>query len=108
MTTTEGTTTTSSATSVDTTSSLTITAAPWTSIETDPAKYDMAITTAFTQASECTGNHVTQMEYHGTNLWVNAINPVPTSTITNCYPSQFYSSVMVRPDSRLPKFDLYG
>ncbi|KAK6214042.1 hypothetical protein LQW54_004817 [Pestalotiopsis sp. IQ-011] len=104
-TTTKGMTTTSSATSVDTTSSLTTTAAPWTSIETDPAEYDMAVTTAFTQASECTGNHVTQMEYHGTNLWVNAINPVPTSTITNCYPSQFYSSVMGEINSvSLPAF----
>ena len=37
------------------------------------------------------------MDWWGTNLWENAINPVATSTITTCYPSQLYSSVMVGP-----------
>ncbi|KAK6076377.1 hypothetical protein SCUP515_05540 [Seiridium cupressi] len=34
---------------------------PWASIETDPALYNMAVTTTFTQPPECTGEHVTQM-----------------------------------------------
>ncbi|KAI1295255.1 hypothetical protein F5Y03DRAFT_410472 [Xylaria venustula] len=78
---------------------------PWTSVETNSAKYNMALTTTFTQSPQCTGALITQMAWRGTNLWDNAINPVPTSTITTCYPSQFYSSVIGELNSvALPAF----
>ncbi|KAK6223390.1 hypothetical protein LQW54_000508 [Pestalotiopsis sp. IQ-011] len=95
---------TTTSTSVATTTSTQATGTPWTSVETDVAKYNMALTTTYTQSPQCTGS-ITQMAYHGTNLWENAINPVPTSTITTCYPSQFYSSVIAELNSvTLPAF----
>ncbi|KAF3003245.1 hypothetical protein E8E14_000478 [Neopestalotiopsis sp. 37M] len=91
-------------TSITTSATSDATGTPWISIETDVAKYSMALTTTYTQSPQCTGS-ITQMAYHGTNLWENAINPVPTSTITTCYPSQFYSSVMAELNSiSLPAF----
>jgi len=67
---------------------------PWTSLQTDPELYNMALTTTYTQPPQCTDEAITQMAWHGPNLWENAIHPVAESVITTCYPSQFYSSVM--------------
>ncbi|KAK8044971.1 hypothetical protein PG993_004995 [Apiospora rasikravindrae] len=87
--------------------SMTTTVAPaWTSIETNPALYNMALTTTFTQPPQCSGEVITQMAWRGSRLWENAINPLATSTVTTCYPSQFYSSVMGTVNSiALPAFE---
>jgi hypothetical protein len=76
-------------------------AVAWTSVQTDPKAYDMALTTTFTPPPECTGS-LTQI---GTNYWQNAILPAPHATLTSCYPSQFYSSVVGAANSvSLPPF----
>ena len=67
---------------------------PWISLQTNPELYNLALTTTYTQSPQCTGEAITQMAWHGPNLWENAIHPVAASVITTCYPSQFYSSVM--------------
>lgn len=85
---------TSTTSILSTTSVASISQAAWTSIETDAAKYNMALTTVYTQSPQCTSNAITQMSYGGPYLWENSIQPVQTSTITTCFPSQFYSSVM--------------
>jgi hypothetical protein len=73
----------------------------WTSVQTNPGSYDMAMTTVFTPAPECTGSF-TQI---GTNYWQNAIIPAPHITLPSCYPSQFYSSVVGAANSvSLPPF----
>jgi hypothetical protein len=74
----------------------------WTSVQTDPKSYDMALTTVFTPPPECTGSF-TQV---GNDYWQNAINPAPQKTLTSCYPRQFYSSVVAAANSvTLPAFD---
>jgi hypothetical protein len=73
----------------------------WTSVQTNPESYEMAMTTFFTPAPECTGSF-TQI---GTNYWQNAIVPAPHITLPSCYPSQFYSSVVGAANSvSLPPF----
>jgi hypothetical protein len=62
----------------------------WTSVQTDPKSYDMAVTTVFTPPPECTGS-LTQI---GTNYWQDPVLPAPHTTLTSCYPSQFYSSIV--------------
>jgi hypothetical protein len=62
----------------------------WTSVQTNPESYDLALTTVFTPAPECTGSF-TQI---GTLYWQNAIVPAPHITLPSCYPSQYYSSVV--------------
>ena len=75
---------------------------PWTSIQTDPKSYTMALTTTFTPPPECTGSF-TQI---GTEYWQNAILPAPHTTLTSCYPSEFFSSVVGAANSvSLPPFD---
>lgn len=66
----------------------------------------MAVTTTFTPPAQCTQGHLTQLAYSGDGIWVNAIIPVPTSTITSCYPSQFANSVIAEAVSStvLPPF----
>jgi len=66
----------------------------WTSVETNPASYDLAITTTYTQSPQCTENAITMMDAYGPYLWANSVNPLPTSTVTTCYPPQFYSSII--------------
>lgn len=85
---------TSTASISSTVSAVSASQTPWTSIETDAAKYNMALTTVYTQSPQCTSQAITQMSYGGPYLWENSIQPVETSTITTCFPSQFYSSVM--------------
>jgi hypothetical protein len=77
-------------------------AAAWTSVQTDPKSYIMALTTVFTPPPECTGSF-TQI---GTNYWQNAIIPAPQTTLTSCYPSEFFSSVVGAANSvSLPPFN---
>ncbi|KAI9645913.1 hypothetical protein NHQ30_005350 [Ciborinia camelliae] len=56
--------------------------------------YNMAITTIFTQPPNCATGGITEMALTASELWENAINPVPNSTLTSCFPSQFFSSVL--------------
>lgn len=74
----------------------------WTSVQTNPKSYNMALTTVFTPPPECTGSF-TQV---GNNYWQDVINPAPQKTLTSCYPSQFYSSVVaVANNVALPAFN---
>jgi hypothetical protein len=74
----------------------------WTFVQTDPKSYTMALTTTFTPPPECTGSF-TQI---GTEYWQNAILPAPHTTLTSCYPSEFFSSVVGAANSvSLPPFD---
>ena len=66
----------------------------WTSVQTNAALYNMALTTTFTQSPQCTAGAITEMAAWGPYLWDNSVNPLPTSTVTTCYPPQFYSSVI--------------
>ncbi|KUJ15982.1 uncharacterized protein LY89DRAFT_750091 [Mollisia scopiformis] len=66
----------------------------WTSVQTNPALYNMALTTTYTQSPQCTTGAITEMAAWGPYLWDNSVNPLPTSTMTTCYPPQFYSSVI--------------
>jgi hypothetical protein len=72
------------------------------SVQTDPMSYDMALTTVFTPPPECSGSF-TQV---GSNYWQNVIVPAPHTTLTSCYPSQFYSSAIGAANSvSLPPFN---
>lgn len=74
----------------------------WTSVQTDPMSYDMALTTVFTPPPECT-RAWTQV---GSYYWQDAIVPAPYTTLTSCYPSQFYSSAVAAANSvSLPPFN---
>ncbi|RDW56741.1 CFEM protein [Coleophoma cylindrospora] len=55
--------------------------------------YDMVITTIFTQSTQCSYG-LTEGPLATDQVWQNLINPVPTETLTSCYPSQFYSSAL--------------
>jgi LysM repeat protein len=83
----------SSATASPTTSSSTSsTTSPftWTSVQTNPKSYNMALTTVFTPPPECTGSF-TQV---GLIYSQDVVVPAPHKTLTSCYPSQFYSSIV--------------
>ncbi|EEA22058.1 hypothetical protein TMatcc_008518 [Talaromyces marneffei ATCC 18224] len=54
---------------------------------------ELILNTIFTQPSGCdTG--ITAVPSWTSQLWQNIINPVPTLTLTSCYPSQFYYSAV--------------
>ncbi|GKZ30894.1 hypothetical protein AbraIFM66950_010583 [Aspergillus brasiliensis] len=78
----------SSSTTSSTSSTLTTTSSSATITE-DP----LVLTTIFTQPSGCAGG-MTQIPAWSTELWQNVINPVPTMTLSSCYPSQFYYSAV--------------
>jgi len=74
----------------------------WTSVQTNPESYNMALTTVFTPPPECTGSF-TQI---GTQYWQDAILPAPHTTVTSCYPSQLFSSAVGAANSvSLPPFN---
>lgn len=83
--------TASSSTSATSSSTPATTAAPTPSTtETDD---ELILTTVFTQPSGCdTG--ITEVPSWTSELWQNIVNPVPTLTLTSCYPSQFYYSAV--------------
>lgn len=94
--------TTTAKTSASSPTSSTQPAIPWTSVQTKPKSYNMALTTVFTPPPECTGSF-TQI---GSNYWENVIVPAPHTTLTSCYPSQFYSSAVGAANSvPLPPFN---
>ncbi|OBT68749.1 hypothetical protein VE03_02226 [Pseudogymnoascus sp. 23342-1-I1] len=76
------------------------------SCSTSTTAYNTELTTTFTQPAQCSRGVVTQMAYSGNGIWKNAIIPVPTSTITSCFPTQFADSVIARAVSStiLPPF----
>ncbi|KAL5352974.1 hypothetical protein ACLOAV_002923 [Pseudogymnoascus australis] len=76
------------------------------SCSTSTTAYNMELTTTFTQPARCSWGVVTQMAYSGNGIWKNAIIPVPTSTITSCFPTQFADSVIAKAVSStiLPPF----
>ncbi|OJK04266.1 hypothetical protein ASPACDRAFT_50145 [Aspergillus aculeatus ATCC 16872] len=51
------------------------------------------LTTIFTQPSDCAGG-ITEIAAWSTELWQNIVNPIPTLSLSSCYPSQFYSSAI--------------
>ena len=51
-----------------------------------------AVSTTFTPPATCTQSHLTLMEYYQYQIWLNYPDPVPGTTSTACYPSQFMSS----------------
>ena len=57
--------------------------------------YDMEIATILTQPVDCATGGLTEIALPVSELWQDAINPVPKSTGTSCYPSQFHSGVLV-------------
>lgn len=81
------------AASSSSTSTTPTTTAPWTwtSVQTDPASYNLALTTTFTQSPQCTTGGITMMDAYGPYLWDNSVNPVPTSTVTTWLVSLFRS-----------------
>jgi hypothetical protein len=79
-----------------------LTSSAWTSVQTNPKSYNMALTTVFTPPPECTESF-TQV---ASNYWENVIVPAPQKTLTSCYPSQFYSSAVGAAHSvALPPFN---
>ncbi|RDW56892.1 CFEM protein [Coleophoma crateriformis] len=96
--------TSSSATSTSTSSSKSSSQITTTSKSTSTPTstgYDMVITTIFTQPTDCVGG-LTEVALATDQVWLNIINPVPTETLTSCYPSQFYSSAIAT--ASLPAF----
>jgi hypothetical protein len=53
-----------------------------------------AITTAFSPAATCLDNQLTMLENQAFEIWLNYPLPVPASTFSACYPSQFMSSIV--------------
>ncbi|WPH00145.1 Hypothetical protein R9X50_00296800 [Acrodontium crateriforme] len=53
----------------------------------------LLLTTVFTQPTDC-ATGVTEIAAWSTELWQNIVNPLPSLTLTSCYPSQFYHSAV--------------
>ncbi|KAL0938167.1 CFEM domain protein [Colletotrichum truncatum] len=65
----------------------------------------VALTTTFTPPAECTENHLTMLVGALEKIWINEPVPLPNSTITSCYPTEWvngYSSVMFKSSSMAP------
>ncbi|OIW27856.1 hypothetical protein CONLIGDRAFT_705794 [Coniochaeta ligniaria NRRL 30616] len=61
----------------------------------------LVLTTIFTQPTDC-ATGITEIAAWSTELWQNIVNPVPSLTLSSCYPSQFYYSAVAT--SVLPPF----
>jgi len=56
-----------------------------------------ALTTVFAPAAtSCLENRLTMMENQEYRIWMNEILPVPGTTFTECYPSQFMTSYLLQ------------
>ncbi|MCJ1330887.1 hypothetical protein MMC10_007574 [Thelotrema lepadinum] len=53
-----------------------------------------SLTEAFTPPAECTEGHITMLERQSYFIWENEPLPVPNSTFSECYPSQFMTSYL--------------
>ncbi|PYH84410.1 hypothetical protein BO82DRAFT_381565 [Aspergillus uvarum CBS 121591] len=76
-------------TSLSSTTTATATATATTTTLNNP----LDLTTIFTQPADC-ATGITEIAAWSTELWQNIINPVPTLTLSSCYPSQFYYSAI--------------
>lgn len=64
-----------------------------------------SLTTTFVPPPECTANHLTMMEDMQFSIFLNEPLPVPNTTITSCYPSQFGNSwLLSAAGTTLPAF----
>ncbi|KAK2732998.1 CFEM domain protein [Colletotrichum kahawae] len=65
----------------------------------------IALTTTFTPPAHCTENHLTMLVGALEKIWINEPVPLPNSTITSCYPTEWvngYSSVVSKSSSMAP------
>ena len=53
-----------------------------------------ALTTTFTPPAECTAGHLTMLQSDAYKVWLNEPRPVPNTTFSSCYPSQFVTSYL--------------
>ncbi|OLN87683.1 hypothetical protein CCHL11_05631 [Colletotrichum chlorophyti] len=64
-----------------------------------------ALTTTFTPPAQCTENHLTMLVGALEKIWINEPVPLPGSTISSCYPTQWlsgYTSIMSESSSIAP------
>jgi hypothetical protein len=53
-----------------------------------------ALTTTFTPPPECTKGHLTMLQSAQYRIWMNEPWPVPNTTFSSCYPSEFMTSFL--------------
>ncbi len=71
-------------------------AIPTTTSATVVATVAPALTTTFIpKATTCTENRLTMLANREFQIWMNPPFPVPGSTFTDCYPSQFMTSFLL-------------
>ncbi len=64
-----------------------------------------ALTTAFTPPASCTQGHLTMLMSAAYQVWLNEPRPVPNTTFSDCYPSQFMTSFLASANNTiLPAF----
>lgn len=55
-----------------------------------------SLTTTFTPtATTCTEHKLTMLENRAWEIWMNMPVPVPGTTFTDCYPSQYVTSLLL-------------
>lgn len=65
----------------------------------------VALTTTFTPPAECGEKHLTMLVGALEKIWINEPAPLPNTTISSCYPTQWvdgYTSVMSASSSIAP------
>ncbi len=55
----------------------------------------MLTTTFVPTATTCTENRLTMLENRGYEIWMNMPVPVPGTTFSDCYPSQYMTSYLL-------------
>ncbi|KAF2087595.1 hypothetical protein K490DRAFT_65426 [Saccharata proteae CBS 121410] len=63
-----------------------------------------ALTTTFSPPATCTQNHLTILSSPGYMIWVNEPVPVPSTTVSACYPSQFLDGYTSTSSSSIAPF----
>jgi hypothetical protein len=53
------------------------------------------LTTTFAPTATCTENRLTMLANRGYEIWMNMPVPVPNSTFSDCYPSQYMTSYLL-------------
>lgn len=66
--------------------------------ETTQSAVPFAITTTYTAPTQCAQSvgGLTMLGNDEYRVWLNAILPVPGTTVTSCYPSQYISSFLLQ------------
>lgn len=65
----------------------------------------VALTTTFAPPADCAENHLTMLVGALEKIWINEPVPLPNSTISSCYPTEWidgYSSVVSKTSSVAP------